>query len=67
VSSSACFCILENADRNELQRRGLPGPAIAVITGMRKPSMTKFSVSDYRKVRRLGDNHKSEFPRSIAT
>lgn len=61
------FCILENADRTELERRGLPGPAIAVITGMRKPSMTKFSASDYKKVRRLGDDYKSKAPRSIAT
>lgn len=31
------FCILENAEKSELERRGLPGPAIAVITGLRKP------------------------------
>lgn len=61
------FCILENADRIELERRGLPGPAIAGITGMRKPSMTKFSAGDYKKVRRLGDDYKSKAPRSIAT
>ena len=29
------FCLLENADAQELSRRGLPGPAIAVITGLR--------------------------------
>jgi hypothetical protein len=29
------FCTLENAGAEELQRRGLPGPAIAVITGIR--------------------------------
>lgn len=28
------FCILENATADELRRRGLPGPAIAVIAGM---------------------------------
>lgn len=61
------FCILENADRAELERRGLSGPAIAVISGMRKPSMTKFSAGDYKKVRRLGDDYKSRIPRSIAT
>lgn len=60
------FCILENAERAELLRRGLPGPAIAVITGMRKPSMTKFKTSDYKKVRQLGDAYKSKIPRSIA-
>jgi hypothetical protein len=60
------FCILENADRTELDKRGLPGPAIAVITGMRKPSRTKFSAGDYKRVRRLGDDYKSKAPRSIA-
>lgn len=29
------FCILENADEPELNRRGLDRPAIAVITGLR--------------------------------
>lgn len=61
------FCILENAEKPELERRGLSGPAIAVISGMRKPWMTKFSDGDYRKVRRLGDAYKSKLPRSIAT
>jgi hypothetical protein len=60
------FCILENAEQVELERRGLPRPAIAVITGMRKPWMTKFSDRDYKKVRRLGDAYKSKSPRSIA-
>jgi len=31
------FCLLENGTSDELARRGLPRPAIAVITGMRKP------------------------------
>src|SRR5579863_4591579 len=31
------FCILENADAAALAQRGLPGPAIAVIAGLRKP------------------------------
>lgn len=61
------FCILENAEKSELKRRGLPGPAIAVITGMRKPWMTKFSDRDYKKVRQLGDAYRSRLPRSIAT
>jgi hypothetical protein len=61
------FCILENAEKVELERRGLPRPAIAVITGMRKPWMTKFSDRDYKKVRRLGDAYKSKVPRPIAT
>ena len=61
------FCLLENANDEELRRRGLVRPAIAVITGMRKPFMTVFSDSDYAKVRALGDLHKSTYPRSIAT
>ncbi len=32
------FCLLENADSEGLARRGLDAPAIAVITGLRKPS-----------------------------
>jgi hypothetical protein len=61
------FCILENAEKPELDKRGLSRPAIAVITGMRKPWMTKFSDGDYRKVRQLGDAYKSKVPRQIAT
>jgi hypothetical protein len=34
------FCLLENADDEELMRRGLRKPAITVITGMRKPWRT---------------------------
>jgi hypothetical protein len=60
------FCLLENADDDELLRRGLTRPVIAVITGMRKPWRTKFSEADYRRVRRLGDEHKSIYPRRIA-
>lgn len=37
------FCILENAEPEELRRRGLNGPAIAVITGLRKRWMTTFA------------------------
>ena len=61
------FCILENAEKVELERRGLPRLAIAVITGMRKPWMTKFTDRDYKKVRQLGDAYKSKVPRPIAT
>jgi hypothetical protein len=60
------FCILENADAEELQRRGLPGPAIAVITGMRKPWMTTFGSAVYAAVRALGDDYRSTAPRRIA-
>lgn len=60
------FCLLENADDSELLKRGLTKPAIAVITGMRKPWRTKFSEADYRGVRRLGDEHRANLPRRVA-
>ena len=60
------FCILENADPAELLERGITQPAIAVITGLRKPWLTTFSERDYRAVRMLGDDHKASYPRRIA-
>jgi hypothetical protein len=60
------FCPLENADDEELHRRGLRKPAIAVIAGMRKPWRTKFSKRDYTRVRKLGDEHRRNHPRRIA-
>lgn len=60
------FCLLENAEDEELLKRGLAKPAIAVIAGMRKPWRTKFSEADYRRIRRLGDEHKAHHPRRIA-
>ncbi len=59
------FCILENGTPEELTRRGLSRPTIAVITGMRKPWMTPFSEHDYEAVRRLGDDHRGHVPRRI--
>jgi hypothetical protein len=59
------FCILENAAADELRKRGLPGPAIA-ITGLRKPWMTTFSAHDYAGVRTLGDDFLAAMPRRIA-
>ena len=59
------FCVLENGTTDELARRGLARPAIAVISGLRKPWMTAFSARDYESVRRLGDDHRSQFPRRI--
>ena len=61
------FCLLENGSPAELSKRGLVGPAIAVLTGMSKPSMTKLKLADYRAVRRLGDDHRAQFPRRIGT
>ncbi len=44
------FCILENGTPEELARRGLSKPAIAVIAGLRKPWMTAFGDRDYAGV-----------------
>jgi hypothetical protein len=60
------FCLLENADSDELARRGLAGPAIAVITGMRKRWMTTFASAEYAAARKLGAEHLSNYPRQIA-
>lgn len=60
------FCLLENGASDELARRGLSRPAIAVITGMRKPWRTAFSERDYEYVRHLGDEHRQNFPRKLA-
>jgi hypothetical protein len=60
------FCLLENADDEDLLKRGLHKPAIAVITGMRKPWRTKFSERDYGRVRQLGEAHRQRHPRRVA-
>lgn len=60
------FCILENAEPEELRQRGLSAPAIAVITGLRKRWMTTFSDADYRRVRRLGADYLATTPRRLA-
>jgi hypothetical protein len=60
------FCLLENGSPDELRRRGLRGPTLAVITGLRKPFRTIISDRDYARVRTLGDNHQSNYPRHIA-
>lgn len=60
------FCLLENTEPSELGRRGLAGPAIVVLTGLRKPWRTTFSERDYRAVRALGDDYRSNVPRRIA-
>jgi hypothetical protein len=61
------FCMLENAEERTLTARGLRGPAIAVITGMRKKTRTVFNDRDYSKVRRLGNDHIAQTPRRIAS
>lgn len=60
------FCLLENAEPDELAQRGLDGPAIAVITGLRKPWRTTFDQRDYGVVRSLADEYLSQRPRRIA-
>jgi hypothetical protein len=61
------FCLLENADAAELRRRGLRGPSIVVINGMRKPHRTTFTDRNYRKhVRVLGELHRANAPRRLA-
>lgn len=60
------FCLLDNANARELQKRGFDRPQIAVITGMVKDSGKKFSDRDYAKVRALGAQYEAQFPRSIA-
>lgn len=59
------FCLLENGTEDEQSRRGLQRPALAVITGMRKPWRTTFSERDYQRVRELGDEYKQNYPRRI--
>jgi hypothetical protein len=61
------FCLLENGTPEQLAKRGLNRPAIAVITGMRKPWRTRFSERDYQRVRALGDEYLQNHPRRIAT
>lgn len=60
------FCLLENADHPELKKRGLKGPAVIVLAGMRKPWRTTFKDRDYRRIRDIGDAHKSNYPRRVA-
>jgi hypothetical protein len=64
---SRLFCMLENADKRTLTARSLRGPAIAVITGMRKKTATVFSDRDYAKVQRLGNDYTAQEPRRIAS
>lgn len=60
------FCLLENGDDQELLARGLKKPAVAVICGLRKRHLEKFSPLDYAGVRKLGSDHQSQYPRRIA-
>lgn len=59
------FRILENAGAATLARRGLPGPTLVVIAGMRKPWRAIFSESDYLRVREMGAAYLAAQPRKI--
>lgn len=59
------FCLLDNADPAGLKKRGLPGPAIAVITGLSKPWMTTFTPAEYAAVRAMGNDYLGTLPRRI--
>jgi len=54
------FCLLDR------DGPGLPGPAIVVLSGLRKAHMTTFSEADYRAIRKLGDRYRASDPRTIA-
>jgi hypothetical protein len=60
------FCILDNADSIELRKRGFDRPQIVAITGMVKDSGKTFAERDYAKVRKLGGEYLTGFPRRIA-
>lgn len=61
------FCLLENGTDEELRKRGLMRPSIAVLDGRRKPWRTTLTARDYRQIKQLGDDHKQQYPRRIAT
>jgi hypothetical protein len=61
------FCLLENGTDAELRGRGLAKPAIAVLDGRRKPWRTTLPNADYRAIRKLGEDHRAQQPRRIAT
>jgi hypothetical protein len=54
------FCLLDR------DGPGLPGPAIVVLDGRRKPWMTVLSAADYREVLELGEAYRASDPRRIA-
>jgi len=60
------FCLLENPGPEELAKREIRRPAIAVITGLHKPWMTTFTDADYEAVRSLGEVYLAQIPRRIA-
>jgi hypothetical protein len=62
------YCVLDNGTPEQLRERGLPGPAIAVITGLVKPNATLFTEAQYAKhVRAPAKRYRATLPRSIAS
>lgn len=53
------FCLLE---RNA---PGATAPVLIVLTGMSKPNGTAFSDNEYRRIRRLRDEHVAQDPRRV--
>jgi len=53
------FCLLERS------ASGLDAPTLVVLTGMSKPNGTAFSDSEYRRIRRLRDEHVAQDPRRV--
>ena len=56
------FCVLER----EGAALGLGGPALVVLTGMKKPFRTTFDERDYEVVRSLAREYQARSPRSVA-
>lgn len=56
------FCVLERRG----EEHGLGGPALVIITGLRKPFRTTFSKRDYAKARALRDEYEARTPRSVS-
>jgi hypothetical protein len=67
MNNSDCSAYWRTAPATSLAGAGFPRPAIAVITGMRKPWRTLFSERDYQHVQELGREHQQNYPRRIAT
>ena len=53
------FCLLEQGVA------GLDGPTIVLVTGLSKPHGSAFSVADYARVRRLGEEYRRRVPRQV--
>lgn len=53
------FCLLER------EAPGLPGPTLVVLDGMSKQVGTAFSDGEYRRIRRLRDEHVAQLPRRV--